>query len=200
MPKGYDKDWELANWVRNQRLEQANLKKEGKKSRMTPERFKLLDDLGFKWSSPTPARARRNRQVGAQKVDESNTKTQQIEGSNEAAPVVKTENIVPAGEPADVVPTAAAPAEPAIPPTDIPAAVTAIDGNVMRTLDPDHTEVMAAAASVVGDLSAVQATANEENNVFLQETAEAKAAVEEATNVGVKDVMPLENENPVALV
>ena len=27
---------------------------------MTPERFKLLDELGFKWSSPTPARARRN--------------------------------------------------------------------------------------------------------------------------------------------
>mmetsp|Transcript_20107 Transcript_20107/g.42418 ORF Transcript_20107/g.42418 Transcript_20107/m.42418 type:complete len:652 (+) Transcript_20107:108-2063(+) len=68
VPKGYDKDWELANWVRNQRLEQANLSKEGKKSRMTPERFKRLDNLGFKWSSPTPARARRNPKPAAGKI------------------------------------------------------------------------------------------------------------------------------------
>ena len=27
---------------------------------MTPERFKLLDDMGFKWSVATPARANRN--------------------------------------------------------------------------------------------------------------------------------------------
>lgn len=47
--QGYTRDPELANWVRNQRLEHANMAK-GKKSRMTPERFKLLDDLGFRWS------------------------------------------------------------------------------------------------------------------------------------------------------
>ena len=50
---------ELANWVRNQRLEHANQRKIGKKSCMTPERYKLLDDVGFKWSIPTPARGNR---------------------------------------------------------------------------------------------------------------------------------------------
>lgn len=72
VPKGYEKDWELANWVRNQRLEQANLSKLGKKSRMTPERFKLLDDLGFKWSIATPARANRNSEKKKSKVEEQN--------------------------------------------------------------------------------------------------------------------------------
>jgi len=70
VPKGYEKDWELANWVRNQRLEQANLSKLGKKSRMTPERFKLLDDLGFKWSIATPARANRNSEKKKDKIEE----------------------------------------------------------------------------------------------------------------------------------
>lgn len=50
VPKGYTKDPELANWVRNQRLEHANLAK-GKKSRMTTDRYQLLNDLEFKWSS-----------------------------------------------------------------------------------------------------------------------------------------------------
>ncbi|CAJ1961345.1 unnamed protein product [Cylindrotheca closterium] len=50
VPKGYAKDTELANWVRNQRLEQANSKK-GKKSRMTPERYEKLTSLGFRWST-----------------------------------------------------------------------------------------------------------------------------------------------------
>ena len=40
----------MANWVRNQRLEHANLAK-GKKSRMTTDRYQLLNDLEFKWSS-----------------------------------------------------------------------------------------------------------------------------------------------------
>ena len=48
--QGYTKDPELANWVRNQRLEQANMKK-GKKTRMTDERFEKLDSLDFKWST-----------------------------------------------------------------------------------------------------------------------------------------------------
>jgi hypothetical protein len=38
--QGYTHDPELANWVRNQRLEHANMNK-GKKSRMTKERFKV---------------------------------------------------------------------------------------------------------------------------------------------------------------
>lgn len=63
VPKGYSKDPELANWVRNQRLEQANFEKK-KKSRMTPERHKSLNELGFKWSAPTPSRSRKNSKKG----------------------------------------------------------------------------------------------------------------------------------------
>jgi len=50
VPKGYAKDTELANWVRNQRLEQANFKK-NKKSRMTQGRYEKLTTLGFRWST-----------------------------------------------------------------------------------------------------------------------------------------------------
>lgn len=57
---------------------------------MTPERFKLLDDLGFKWSSPTPARARRNKAT-PKKADGSSSEEQK-----EAAPEVKAENGAPA--------------------------------------------------------------------------------------------------------
>lgn len=49
VPKGYTKDVELANWVRNQRLEHRNWQQQ-KRSRMTQERFELLDKLGFVWS------------------------------------------------------------------------------------------------------------------------------------------------------
>lgn len=51
VPKGYDNDKELANWVRNQRLERANMLR-GHKNRMSEERLQKLDALGFKWSSP----------------------------------------------------------------------------------------------------------------------------------------------------
>lgn len=37
---------------------------------MTPERFKLLDDLGFKWSIATPARANRNSEKKKDKIEE----------------------------------------------------------------------------------------------------------------------------------
>ena len=50
VPKGFTGNPELANWVRNQRLEHSNLKK-GKKSRMTDERKESLDNVGFKWST-----------------------------------------------------------------------------------------------------------------------------------------------------
>ena len=49
VPKGYANDTELANWVRNQRLEHRNWQ-QGKRSRMTKERFAMLDKLGFTWS------------------------------------------------------------------------------------------------------------------------------------------------------
>ena len=55
VPKGYAKDPELANWVRNQRLEHANMIK-GKRSRMTDERFQMLDAMGFKWSTTMPSK------------------------------------------------------------------------------------------------------------------------------------------------
>lgn len=176
MPKGYDKDWELANWVRNQRLEQANLSKEGKKSRMTPERFKLLDDLGFKWSSPTPARARRNKQLA--KKDESNSEEQKAASSNGTEPVVKSENAAPPAS------TAAAPdSEDKAMETETPAA---------------QAEAMTAATNVVGDLPAVEASTNEENG-FVQDAIDGKTA-EEETKTDAQVAVPLDNENPVVIV
>ena len=56
VPKGYSEDKELANWVRNQRLEHRNWEQQ-KRSRMTPERFNMLDKLGFIWSQSTAAAA-----------------------------------------------------------------------------------------------------------------------------------------------
>lgn len=50
VPKGYKEDSELANWVRNQRLEYTN-KLRGKKNRMTDERIAKLQQLGFTWST-----------------------------------------------------------------------------------------------------------------------------------------------------
>ena len=83
VPKGYQKDPELANWVRNQRLEQANLKK-GKKTRMTTERFHALDDLGFKWSSPTPSRSKKGKGKSSeeQKGDVFGSKVNAAENAN----------------------------------------------------------------------------------------------------------------------
>ena len=49
VPKGFKQDKELANWVRNQRLEYTN-KLRGKKNRMTEDRQVRLEALGFKWS------------------------------------------------------------------------------------------------------------------------------------------------------
>lgn len=55
VPKGYVKDPELANWVRNQRLEYANLQR-NKKTRMTADRVDRLNEMGFKWSTAVPIR------------------------------------------------------------------------------------------------------------------------------------------------
>jgi hypothetical protein len=55
VPKGYNKDPELANWVRNQRLEYANLQRK-KKTRMTVDRVDRLNEMGFKWSTAVPLR------------------------------------------------------------------------------------------------------------------------------------------------
>lgn len=55
VPKGFTEDLELANWVRNQRLEYANQLK-GKNTRMTTERVDLLNSVGFKWSTAAPTK------------------------------------------------------------------------------------------------------------------------------------------------
>ena len=65
VPKGYSKDAELANWVRNQRLEEAN-KRKGKKTRMTDERFEALDELGIIWSSFHPSRSKKKKKRATQ--------------------------------------------------------------------------------------------------------------------------------------
>lgn len=71
VPKGYTKDVELANWVRNQRLEHRNWQQQ-KRSRMTQERFELLDKLGFVWSQQTSSSTSNGcakRKKGADKDD-----------------------------------------------------------------------------------------------------------------------------------
>ena len=131
---------------------------------MTPERFKLLDDLGFKWSSPTPARARRNRQV-TKKADGSNDdgdggEEQKEKSDNEPAPMIKPENDVPAV------------------PTD-PADPVAVEEKVAETpASAQAEEAITAATNLVGNLSAVGENANEQNLGFVQEAIEAKTAVE----------------------
>ena len=70
VPKGYSEDTELANWVRNQRLEHRNWEQQ-KRSRMTPERFALLDKLGFVWSQSTTS-ARKKTKKSSDSNDESN--------------------------------------------------------------------------------------------------------------------------------
>jgi hypothetical protein len=57
VPKGYQKDPELANWVRNQRLEFANLQR-GRKTRMNQLRLDKLNAIGFKWSTSMPFRVK----------------------------------------------------------------------------------------------------------------------------------------------
>eukprot|EP00429_Kryptoperidinium_foliaceum_P007691 CAMPEP_0176009660 /NCGR_PEP_ID=MMETSP0120_2-20121206/4364_1 /TAXON_ID=160619 /ORGANISM="Kryptoperidinium foliaceum, Strain CCMP 1326" /LENGTH=326 /DNA_ID=CAMNT_0017342461 /DNA_START=16 /DNA_END=996 /DNA_ORIENTATION=- len=85
VPKGYMKDIELANWVRNQRLEHAN-KLKGKKSRMTDERFRRLDDLGFKWSNISTAKIVQPVIPEPVKEDQQSEITEQVP-MREAAPV-----------------------------------------------------------------------------------------------------------------
>ena len=57
VPKGHLEDRELANWVRNQRLEYRNWQQK-KKTRMTAERFAKLDRLGFVWSHRTSSESK----------------------------------------------------------------------------------------------------------------------------------------------
>eukprot|EP00980_Cylindrotheca_fusiformis_P026948 scaffold18138_cov128-Cylindrotheca_fusiformis.AAC.14 len=111
VPKGYAKDTELANWVRNQRLEQANMKK-GKKSRMTPERYQKLNDLGFKWSTSIARKGSRKQPDDTPKVEgttiEDEAAKLEAESPSEAdAPVKKEEEeakgSAAAGETTEVV-------------------------------------------------------------------------------------------------
>ena len=154
---------------------------------MTPERFKLLDDLGFKWSSPTPARARRNRQV-AKKADDSNDdgEEEQKEASgNEPAPMIKPENDVPA-DPAVL-------ADPAV-----PADPTAVEEKAVETpVSAQAEEAITAATNLVGNLSAVEESANEQNLGFVQEAIEGKTGAAEEETTKTDDPDP---ENPVVIV
>jgi hypothetical protein len=90
--QGYSKDTELANWVRNQRLEQANMKK-GKKSRMTQERFQQLDDLGFKWSTSIAKKGTSRKPVAASAKPEE--KPVEDEAAKMDAPPPETETTPP---------------------------------------------------------------------------------------------------------
>ncbi len=113
---------------------------------MTPERFKLLDELGFKWSNPTPARARRNRQV---------QKKPEVPAEVDNNGLIK---IAPAPE---VKPEAAVPAE---------------DGKASETTDAAQAEAVTAATNVVGNLSTVETSTAEETNGVAQDAVEGKTA------------------------
>lgn len=64
VPKGFTQNPELANWVRNQRLEHRNWQQQ-KRSRMTQERFALLDKLGFVWSQSSSSSSSPTSKPGA---------------------------------------------------------------------------------------------------------------------------------------
>jgi len=49
VPQKYKDDPDLGRWVKNQR-DKYRLYQEGRQSSMTPERIKLLEDIGFQWS------------------------------------------------------------------------------------------------------------------------------------------------------
>lgn len=55
VPMGYKKNPSLGNWVSVQRQEFRNLQ-HGKSSKMTPNRVKLLESIGFIWKAPRGAR------------------------------------------------------------------------------------------------------------------------------------------------
>ena len=50
VPVGFKKNRQLSNWVSTQRQEWKQLKK-GQFSRMTQERIKILNDVGFVWEA-----------------------------------------------------------------------------------------------------------------------------------------------------
>jgi hypothetical protein len=99
--QGYTKDPELANWVRNQRLEHANMIK-GKKSRMTEDRFKKLDEAGFKWSTTTPTKGSTPKAIKEESPKVAIAKTgedaEAKEGESKDAEVVKEEEEAPLKE------------------------------------------------------------------------------------------------------
>mmetsp|Transcript_25456 Transcript_25456/g.37608 ORF Transcript_25456/g.37608 Transcript_25456/m.37608 type:complete len:361 (+) Transcript_25456:58-1140(+) len=55
VPMGYKKNPSLGNWVSVQRQEFRNMQ-QGKSSKMTPNRVKLLESIGFIWKAPRGAR------------------------------------------------------------------------------------------------------------------------------------------------
>ena len=130
------------------------MSKEGKKSRMTPERYKLLDELGFKWSSPTPARARRNKQVG--KKSDGGGEEQKEAG-----------NVAPVKPEAEEVGAAAAVVEKVV---EVPTAAEA--------------EAITAASNVVGNLSAVVAANEENHGFVEEAIVGKVEAVTEAVAQG----------------
>eukprot|EP00934_Nitzschia_sp_Nitz4_P006998 Nitzschia sp. Nitz4//scaffold28_size193895//28642//29952//NITZ4_001629-RA/size193895-augustus-gene-0.290-mRNA-1//1//CDS//3329545874//6988//frame0 len=119
VPKGYYKDLELANWVRNQRLERANMIK-GKKSRMTTDRFLKLDSLGFRWSTSMPARAKNRKDPKAPETKEDVGTTNDLPGEKEDP---KPEVDADSGNKAEPEPAATKP-EDTVPDQEAAVAVT----------------------------------------------------------------------------
>jgi hypothetical protein len=78
--------------------------KKGKKSRMTPDRLKALEDLGFKWSAPSTGRPRKSKDgtVEDNAADiTANEENEKDEGNTDAAAV--TEDAVTDPTPAEAL-------------------------------------------------------------------------------------------------
>lgn len=97
--KNYKEDKELANWVRNQRLENANLKR-SVNSRMTGKRQEQLDSVGFIWSKPSSRRAcpRQESSVRATEIPNCDSKVQDTNTGD----AVDTQNREPEGDAASI--------------------------------------------------------------------------------------------------
>jgi len=99
VPKGYLKDPELANWVRNQRLEYANMQRQNR-SRMTQDRLERLNAIGFIWSASTASatgisRKRKSKTAGKDEQSEAKKRPSLSKRSGEGAPANNGDGLSP---------------------------------------------------------------------------------------------------------
>lgn len=92
VPKGFSQDLELANWVRNQRLEYRKWEQH-KKSRMTQYRIEALNKMGFVWSqSSTSASMKANNAPDSERKCHNN-KRSETQCKNASEPQADTDGV-----------------------------------------------------------------------------------------------------------